>query len=110
VARAVLAVSKNGQSLGELYPRRDYYYEAQQSVTIPGMRSTFEDDLYIVLVDWQAISTQGVTFKVFHNPLVNWLWLGGMLFILGTLVAAWPDRDPEPGRARVAVRAVVKEI
>lgn len=103
VARAVLSVSKNGRSLGELYPRRDYYYDAQQSMTIPGMHSTMEDDLYVLLVNWQPMSSGSATFKIFHNPLVNWLWLGGLVFILGTLVAAWPDRDPEPEHVRTRV-------
>jgi len=80
----------------ELYPRRDYYYESQQPMTIPGVRSTMEDDFYVLLVDWQPISTQSATFKIYHNPLVNWLWLGGFVFILGTLVAAWPDKDIAP--------------
>ncbi len=99
VARAVVTVNKNGREIGELYPRRDYYYESQQPMTIPGVRSTMEDDLYVLLVDWQPISSQGATFKVYHNPLVNWLWLGGFVFILGTLVAAWPVYEPEPANA-----------
>jgi cytochrome c-type biogenesis protein CcmF len=98
VARAVVSVDKNGKFVGELYPRRDYYYESQQPMTIPGVRSTMEDDFYVLLVDWQPISTAGATFKIYHNPLVNWLWLGGLVFIIGTLVAAWPDRDPETKR------------
>jgi cytochrome c-type biogenesis protein CcmF len=101
VARAVLSVFKNGQYIGELYPRRDYYYESQQPMTIPGIRSTLEDDLYVILVDWQPVSTLGATFKVFHNSLVNWLWFGGIIFIFGTLIAAWPDKDPETEAARV---------
>ena len=107
VARAVVSVYRDGKYLGELYPRRDYYYESQQPMTIPGVRSSMEDDFYVLLVDWQPVSTAGATFKVYHNPLVNWLWLGGFVFILGTLVAAWPDKDPEqealrsqPGRCR----------
>jgi cytochrome c-type biogenesis protein CcmF len=95
VSRAVVSVYKNGSYLGELHPRRDYYYESQQPMTIPGVRSTWEDDFYVLLVDWQPISADGATFKVYHNPLVNWLWLGGFVFILGTLVAGWPDKDPE---------------
>jgi cytochrome c-type biogenesis protein CcmF len=94
IARAVVGVYKNGKFITELYPRRDYYYESQQPMTIPGLRSTWEDDLYVLLVDWQPVSTAGATFKVYHNPLVNWLWFGGLIFILGTLVAAWPDREP----------------
>ncbi len=95
VARAVLSVYKDGNFVGELYPRREYYYEAQQPITIAGVRSTFEDDLKVILVDWQPLSTAGATFKVYHNPLVKWLWLGAWVFVFGTLVAAWPDRDPE---------------
>jgi cytochrome c-type biogenesis protein CcmF len=104
VARAVIQVSKGGQVLTELHPRRDYYYQSQQPMTIPGVRSTMEDDLYVLLVDWQPISANGATFKIYHNPLVAWLWLGAFVFILGTMVAAWPDKDPEPARSRVPVR------
>ncbi|OQY94139.1 MAG: hypothetical protein B6D39_02005 [Anaerolineae bacterium UTCFX2] len=105
VTRAVVNVEKNGKNVGELYPRRDFFFESQQPVTIPGVRSTWEDDLYIILVDWLPISSQGATFKVFVNPLVNWLWLGGFVFILGTLVAAWPDNEPELATARKRRRA-----
>jgi len=110
VARSVVNVYQDGQYVGDLYPRRDYYYESQQPMTIPGVRSTLEDDLYVLLVDWQPISTQGATFKVYHNPLVNWLWLGGIVFILGPLVAAWPDpEEPLPAPARLpAVEAGVQ--
>jgi len=110
VARAVVAVSKNGQFIQNLYPRRDYYYESQQPMTIPGVRSTPQDDLYVLLVDWQPISAMGATFKIYNNPLVYWLWIGGFVFILGTSVAAWPDRDPELAKVKVPVRAVASNI
>lgn len=95
VARAIVTLSKNGKIIGDLHPRRDYYYESQQPMTIPGVRSTWEDDFYVVLVDWQPVTSQSTTFKVYHNPLVNWLWMGSLIFILGTLVAAWPERESE---------------
>jgi cytochrome c-type biogenesis protein CcmF len=96
VARAVVSVFKDGKYVGDLHPRRDYYYESQQQMTIPGVRSTLEDDLYVLLADWQPIASQGATFRVYHNPLVKWLWFGSIVLVLGTLVAAWPDRDPQP--------------
>lgn len=96
VTRAVVGVyDNNGNYLGQLYPRIDYYPDAQQNMTIPGERSTLRDDLYVLLVDWQPASANGATFKIFVNPLINWLWLGAIVFILGILLAAWPDRDPE---------------
>ncbi len=100
VARAAIGVDKNGEYVGDLYPRRDYYIDSQQPMTIPGVRSTWEDDLYVILVDWQPLSSQSATFKIYKNPLVNWLWLGGFIFILGTLVAAWPERDPQEAPIR----------
>jgi cytochrome c-type biogenesis protein CcmF len=95
VARAVLSVYKDGKYIGELYPRRDYYYESQQPMTIAAVRSTPEDDLYVLLVDWQPLSTSSATFKVYHNPLVWWLWFGSAIFIIGAIVATWPSREPE---------------
>jgi cytochrome c-type biogenesis protein CcmF len=109
VARAVVTVSQNGRMLTELYPRRDYYYEAQQSMTIPGVRRTAVDDLYVLLVDWQPITSQGATFKIYHNPLINWLWTGAFVFIFGTLVAAWPEREIIIQRAAITVRAPALE-
>jgi cytochrome c-type biogenesis protein CcmF len=101
---------KGGTVVAQLYPRRDYYYESQQPMTIPGVRSSWEDDFYVLLVDWQPISATGATFKVYHNPLVNWLWVGGFVFILGTMIAAWPDQDPAamPVRVRKAGASRVK--
>ena len=95
VARAVVSVFKDGEYAGELNPRSDYYYESRQSVTIPGLRTSLEDDLYIILVDWQPISTQRATFKLFRNPLVNWLWIGSVVLIIGTVVAAWPHPETQ---------------
>jgi len=95
VTRAVLSVYKGGKYLGELNPRIDYYYDAQQTMTIPGQRSTLRDDLYVLLVDWEPVAATGATFKIFVNPLVNWLWLGSLLFLMGVVIAAWPDKDPE---------------
>jgi cytochrome c-type biogenesis protein CcmF len=96
VTRAVVSVFRDGKFVGELYPRRDFYYTSQQSVTIPGVRSTLEDDFYVVLVGWEPIEIGGATFKIYHNPQVNFIWIGGLVLILGTMVAAWPGREPEP--------------
>jgi cytochrome c-type biogenesis protein CcmF len=102
ITRAEMSIYKDGKFVGQVFPRRDYYYESQQPMTIPGLRSTMLDDVYVILVDWQPISAIGATFKLYHNPLVNWLWVGSILIIFGTLVAAWPDKEP------VALRSSAK--
>ena len=92
VTKATLDVYKNNKLIGELEPRRDYYNVSQQRMTIPDVYSTLEGDLYVLLIDWRPVGQQQATFKVYLNPLINWIWIGGFLFILGTLVATWPDQ------------------
>jgi len=103
--RAVLDVHEDGEYLGQLAPRIDYYYDSQQNMTIPGQRSTMRDDLYVLLVDWEPVGASGATFKIYINPLVNWLWLGSFLFLAGVVIAAWPEKEAErvPVKARVRV-------
>ena len=103
VTRAVVSVFRNGQFLGQLYPRYDVFPDGQP-MTIPAIRSTLGDDLYVVLVNWEGTSASQAPFKIYHNPLVSWLWLGSFVFIFGTLVAAWPDKDP--ALVPVVVKAV----
>jgi cytochrome c-type biogenesis protein CcmF len=96
VTRAEVSIFKDGKFLGTLHPRYDLYPDGQP-MTIAGVRSTPADDLYVVLVNWENISSQAAPFKVYHNPLVMWLWIGSIVFIIGTLVAAWPSKE-EPAR------------
>jgi cytochrome c-type biogenesis protein CcmF len=101
VTRAVLGVyDQQGTYLGEVHPRIDFYADAEQNMTIPGQRSTLEDDLYVLLIDWQPASAAGATFKIYVNPLVNWLWIGSLVFLVGILIAAWPRAEAQSAHAR----------
>ncbi len=96
ITRTIVSVNKDGQIIDTLYPRRDFYYDSNQPATIPGVRSTLVDDFYVILVDWKVVSAEGATFKVYHNPLVKWLWIGAWLFIVGVVAATWPDTKSKP--------------
>ena len=105
VTRAVLGVyDAQGTYLGELHPRIDFYADAEQNMTIPGQRSTLKDDLYVLLIDWQPASATGATFKIYVNPLVNWLWIGSLVFLVGILIAAWPRPEIPGDCGRFSVR------
>jgi cytochrome c-type biogenesis protein CcmF len=64
-----------------------------------------EDDVYVLLVTWEPVATNGATFKIYLNPLINWVWSGGVVFIFGTLIAAWPDANEARRRVTSAVAA-----
>jgi cytochrome c-type biogenesis protein CcmF len=82
-------LSVNGQ---ELRAEKQFFDNfPQQSTTRVGLRSTPAEDLYVVLGGWDGDGpTAKVSLAIFVNPLVSWIWAGGVLLLLGTLVALWP--------------------
>ncbi len=107
ITEASVDVYLDGRLVESLQPRTELYTRTQQPMTIPDARSTVTEDFYVLLVDWEPTAADLATFRVFVNPLINWVWAGGIIFVLGTLIAAWPERRvsvraTQPDAARVA--------
>lgn len=101
ITEAAVSVYRDGRFLSSLAPRTEFYTRSGQPMTIPAARSTISEDFYVLLVNWEPTSADAATFRIYLNPLINWVWAGGIIFIIGTLIAAWPD--PRDERAAVAV-------
>jgi cytochrome c-type biogenesis protein CcmF len=99
--RATVDIYEGDRYLGKLFPRKDFFYDSEQPMSIPGQWATLKNDLYVLLIDWQPISASGATFKIYVNPLVNWLWIGSLVFFLGMLFTAWPDKKASRKPVRV---------
>lgn len=95
ITEATVDVYDNGRYIGQLSPRTELYTRTNQPMTIPDARETISEDFYVLMVNWEPTSADSATFRIFLNPLVNWVWAGGFIFILGTLIAAWPDKREE---------------
>jgi len=92
-AKARIALYEGGAGIKTLTPEKRTYWLEQQPTSIPAIHSTLREDLYLVLT---AIEPDGsATLKIYRNPLVNWLWIGGAVFVLGSLLIMWPH--PERG-------------
>jgi cytochrome c-type biogenesis protein CcmF len=90
-AVARLALYRDDQPLAVMAPEKRMYWLEQQPASIPSVYSTLREDLYVILT---AIEHDGsATFKVYRNPLVNWIWIGGAVFVLGTLAVMWPHPE-----------------
>ena len=85
---AEVTLRRDGQELARLRPRINVF--PQQPMTIAGIHSTLENDVYVLLVDHEGAGR--ATFRMTINPLVNLVWWGGLLLLLGTLIAAWPEQ------------------
>lgn len=95
ITEATVDVYQNGELVRTLHPRTELYTRTGQPMTIPNARSTITEDFYVLLVNWEPTSASQATFRVYLNPLINWVWAGGIIFIIGTMIAAWPDRREE---------------
>ncbi|MDH3214477.1 MAG: heme lyase CcmF/NrfE family subunit [Myxococcales bacterium] len=94
-AVARLALYRGEEPLGVMVPEKRMYWLEQQPASIPSVHSTLREDLYVILT---AIEADGsATFKIYRNPLVNWIWFGGLVFVLGSVLVMWPHpvRSPE---------------
>lgn len=100
--RAKVVVMRDGREVATMAPAKLFYKAAQQPATDVAIRSTPAADLYLVLAGFDDASATA-TFQVFLTPLVFWIWLGGFVMALGTVVAMWPNV-----RERAAIAATVR--
>ena len=100
---AEIAVKKNGTAVATMFPEKRFYKKQQQPTTEVALRSTLLEDLYLVLGSYDDKSGL-MTLIVFVNPLVNWLWLGGLVMMLGTVIVMSPTAAEQ--RAVAAALAV----
>lgn len=92
---ADITVIRDGRDIARLRPRIDQF--PAMPMTIAGAHSTIENDFYVLLVGWDQ-GGGSATFKVYINPLVNLVWWGGLILILGTFISVWP-RETVSARA-----------
>lgn len=101
VVESSLVVKRDGKMLETIFPQKHFYFVQQQPTTEVALFSNLREDLYVVLGEHQP-ETNAATFHVYLNPLVNWLWIGGMILTLGTLITLLPDA--REGVAKTAVQ------
>jgi cytochrome c-type biogenesis protein CcmF len=87
VSVATLTLFRNGDPIATLQPRIDDF--EQMDMTIAGAYGTLEKDIYLLLLGYDS-TTQEAIFKIYINPLVNLVWWGGIILIIGTVLAAYP--------------------
>ncbi|NQW19008.1 MAG: heme lyase CcmF/NrfE family subunit [Chloroflexi bacterium] len=111
---ANINVYKDGDYVGLLQPWSAFYPGFNQVSVRAGISTGPIEDLYIIPTDFLDARGEGVTagggpvtraiFRVSINPLAWWLWISGPIFILGTVIALWPQPAVELSPARIRRR------
>lgn len=94
VVSAKLSIHDGEKLIDTLTAEKYFHRSYEQPVTEVAIRTTILEDLYVILVGWDE---NGVTaFKILVLPLVIWIWIGGVVFLIGGLLAFWPARSKLP--------------
>jgi len=92
---ADLKLYTNDKYSGEMKPEKNIYkYQGNREInqeTEVALRSTLIDDLYVILTDFNT-DTGSASLRVIVNPMITWIWAGGLVLLFGALVIILPKR------------------
>jgi cytochrome c-type biogenesis protein CcmF len=87
---ARLGIFDGSRRVGTLVPGQNFYKAGQNPSTEVAIHYTLRGDLYTILTGFDP--QQGrATLKAYLNPLINWIWIGGGILIIGAWFAMLPD-------------------
>jgi len=64
------------------------------------IRETLREDVYLVFQGAVDNAGKKGAFHVYINPLVAWVWIGGVVLGLGTIIALLPNKKATPSRRK----------
>jgi cytochrome c-type biogenesis protein CcmF len=83
-------VFNDAAEVGLLSPALKFFPTQQSPVGRAVHRSTISEDLYLILSGFSELDRNQATLKVLVRPLVIWIWIGGFVIALGTLITLLP--------------------
>ncbi|MEP6731655.1 MAG: cytochrome c-type biogenesis CcmF C-terminal domain-containing protein, partial [bacterium] len=90
-----LEVFRDGVPQGILTTEKRQYYDSNKQPqfepsTEVGIQSSAKLDLYVVLAGVRGDTAE---LRISFNPLVVWVWIGGMIMAIGGLIVMWPQAE-----------------
>jgi len=74
-----------------LFPERRFFLASQVTETMVAVQTSPIWDLYVVYAG-RSPETGKPVIHAYLNPLVKWIWFGGVVLVLGTILAMLPNR------------------
>jgi len=97
-------LGKDSSVIGTIHPRMNFYHVSDEPVPTPDVRSSIRGDLYVNLMAFESIGANA-TVKVIVEPLVPWIWFGGLVIVIGAAIGMFHGGRRSPaagGRAPLA--------
>ncbi len=98
--RARLAVFRDGKRVGTVAAGKNRYHVESFFSNAVAIRTDWlrAEDLFVIGERFNADGS--VDLKAIVNPLVDLIWLAGLVFLVGSLIAMWPDTREQRRFAR----------
>jgi cytochrome c-type biogenesis protein CcmF len=77
-------------------PAINRFRAGDNAIGTPSVATSLVEDVYLTLLELPDSDTDPVIIRVVLQPLVTWLWIGGLLMAVGTALAAFPGRRRRP--------------
>jgi cytochrome c-type biogenesis protein CcmF len=87
--RAELEVQ--GPQAGRVSPALRDYPNSVTAIATPSVMTSAGEDFYLTLLAYD-VGSGTITLRLFVNPLVAWIWVGGGIVVVGAVFAIWPGR------------------
>jgi cytochrome c-type biogenesis protein CcmF len=88
---ASVSLLRGSRVIGHLEPTQHFYQSSEEPVPTPAVRSSAARDVYVNLMAFKEDGSSA-TLRVLVEPLVVWIWLGGLVVCIGAAIALWPRR------------------
>jgi cytochrome c-type biogenesis protein CcmF len=88
-------VFHNGSDEGVMTPALKFFPTQQSPIGRAVHQSSLTEDIYLILSGFSEVDRNHATLKILVRPLIVWMWIGGFVIALGTLVCIWPMRTKE---------------
>ena len=80
-------------------PERRFYDKAEEANSEVAIGSTWKEDVYFTLAGWEQ-NGQVSAIQAIVNPLVSWIWTGGLLLTVGAVIGLLPRIGPRTTEVR----------
>ena len=101
--RGIFDVSRDGTPVTVMTPESRVYNTSTMTTTEAAIRPTLTSDLYAVIGDPDG--SGGWATRLYHKPLVHWIWLGAILMAIGGVVSLTDRRHRVGAPKRKAARS-----
>ena len=85
-----IEVTRDGKEFATLTPEKRLYNVSQMIMSKASIKVSIFSDIYVVMAE--SITATSFAVRIYYKPFIRWIWYGGLLMILGGLIAALDRR------------------